>query len=311
MRGQNWTPEEYEYLQEVWGKTSLKTISAKLNRSPNAIKIKIQRLGLGAFLDSGEYVTFNQFLKAIGVEGGYGYKMTSWIKNRDFPVRHKTVNENRFRVVYINDFWRWAEQHRAFIDWPKFSENALGAEPLWAKEQRKIGIASKNKYHITPWTTAEDNLLKMLLSQQRYSCMQLSARMHRTEGAIQRRICDLGLNERPVKTENHTFWSESEYLKLGELIKQGYSYELLSDAFGRSSKAIRGRVYSMYLTEDLDKVCSIIGKGQWGDSRPQRSITHTTLNAAERKEVKSLATALAGQLKAILSESAVMNKKGA
>ncbi len=299
MRGKNWTPQEYEYLQENWGRTSLPSIAASLNRSTNAIKIKVARLGLGAFLDNGDYVTFNQLLHALGVQCGYGYKPTSWIKNRGFPVKYKTVENNRFRIVYIADFWKWAEQHRTFIDWAKFKTNSIGAEPDWVKAQRKIGVIAKSKYRTTPWTVAEDNLLKMLLKQHRYGGKELSERLMRTEGAIQRRICTLGLMERPVKADNHNKWSDDEYQRLGELIKQGYSYELLSEIFGRSSKAIRGRVYWMYLTEDLDKVRGIIGNGRWGDNRPERPIKHNTLNTSEREEVRNLASALAGLLKGI------------
>lgn len=70
-----------------------------------------------------------------------------------------------------------------------------------------------------------------LLSKYKYSYKELSLKLQRTEGAIQRRICDLGIKERPVKADNHIKWTESEYMMLGEMIKNGYSYELISEKY--------------------------------------------------------------------------------
>jgi hypothetical protein len=37
------------------------------------------------------------------------------------------------------------------------------------------------------------------------------------------------------------------------MVDSGYSYELIAEKIGKSSKALRGRVYSFYRTENLDK----------------------------------------------------------
>ena len=60
-----WTKEEESYLEENWGRLSIPTIAKNLNRTSPAIKIRAQRLGLGAVLNGGDYVTFNQFLQAV------------------------------------------------------------------------------------------------------------------------------------------------------------------------------------------------------------------------------------------------------
>lgn len=78
-------------------------------------------------------------------------------------------------------------------------------------------------------------------------------------------------------------WTDEEYSKLAEMIKQRLSYELMSESLGKSTKAIRSRVYSMYLTENLDKVATMIGNGSWGTGRPERKITHRLLSAALRR----------------------------
>lgn len=104
-----WTQDEEDYLEDSWGTVSLKTIARNLGRSEGAIKIKKGKLGLGAFLDGGEYITFNQLSIALGRNTADNYMLISWVKNRDFPLKYKRVNENRFRVVYLDDFWKWAQ----------------------------------------------------------------------------------------------------------------------------------------------------------------------------------------------------------
>ena len=295
-----WTPEEKQYLQDNWGTVSIKSMATHLNRSINAVIVMKEKLGLGAFLDNGEYITFNQLLLALNITGGTGYRMKSWINNRNFPVKHITVNNCKFKVIYLEDFWKWSEKNRTLIDWSMVERNILGKEPDWVKKQREADYLKNLKVKTTPWSKAEDEKLKYLLKQFRYSYRDLSKQLHRTEGAIQRRINDLGLKERPLKADNHTKWTDEEYVKLGEMIKQRLSYELMSDELGKSSKAIRGRVYDMYLTENIDKVAAMIGNGRWGDGRPERKITSRLLNAAEKEQVKDNLTKLAGMLKVLI-----------
>lgn len=61
----NWTAEEIDYLNEAWGNVSIPRIAAHLNRSEGGVVLKAQRLRLGRFDSSGDYVTFNQLMKTI------------------------------------------------------------------------------------------------------------------------------------------------------------------------------------------------------------------------------------------------------
>lgn len=296
----NWAPEEIEYLEYNWGEKSIKAIAANLGRTEMAVLLKASRLGLGAYLENGEYITWNQLVLALGITGGAGYMNISWIRNREFPIKYKTVVKNKFKIVYLNDFWKWADKNRSMIDWSKVEPNILGAEPSWVKEQRKADFIKNSKVKTTPWTKEDDEKLKDLLKKFKYSYLELSKMLHRSDGAIQRRILDLGIKERPLKADNHTKWTDKECLELGEMIKKRYSYELMSEKLQKSSKAIRGRVYNMYLTENLDKVSLLIGKGTWGDGRPERPITHRLLNAEERETVKKDMTKFLGLLKGLI-----------
>lgn len=296
-QARNWTKEEEEYLIEKWGTVSIKQIAKKLNRTENAVVLKKQRLGLGAFLESGEYVTFNQLHIALGMGTSSGYKMISWVKNRNFPLHTKRVNKNTYKVVYLDEWWEWAEKNKDLLDFSKFEENLLGEEPQWTKEKRKHDVAKVQKYITTPWTKAEDSRLIHLVEKHKYSYSELSTMLRRTNGAIQRRLCDLGVKDRPVKADNHTLWTQEELLQLGELIKAGYGYELLAEALDKSAKACRGKIYATYLTENLDKVRAIMGEGTFGDNRPARQIKQwNVMNTEERIEAKESLTVLTALL---------------
>lgn len=258
--GRTWTPDEVDFLQDRWGISPINEIAKKLDRTINSIMIKKNRLGLGKFLESSDYITFNQLLIALGVKNSWDYKMLSWIKNRNFPLKYKKVNKCRFKIIYLADFWKWAEKNRNFLDFSKFEENMLGKEPSWVKDQRKISTLKSINYKHSPWTSCEDEYLKSLLKQYKYSYYDLSKMLQRTNGAIQRRICDLGFKERPLRADNHVAWTDKELRHLQEMIISGYDYESMSDVLCKSSKAIRGQVYRIYGTEVLDKARLLLNK---------------------------------------------------
>ena len=157
LGSRTWKPEEEDYLMEKWGQISVPAIAKKLNRTTNAVKVRAQRLGLGAVLMAGEYVTLNQLLLAVnGGSSSYGYKMKSWVENRGLPVHTKKVNRCSFRVVYIEEFWEWAERYRSFIDFSKMEPLALGEEPGWVAEQRKKDFEAYAIQRKDPWGEDED-----------------------------------------------------------------------------------------------------------------------------------------------------------
>lgn len=287
--GKPWTPEEINYLQENWGCVSIQTICKNLNRSKNAVLVKKGKLGLGAFLDCGEYITFNQLLKALGYGAGYSYKITSWVKNRGFPLHYRTVSDRRWRVVYLDEFWEWAEKNRSFLDFSKMEPLALGEEPEWVAEQRRKDYAAFANQRKDPWTPDEDAKLAMLLRQHKYGYAEISEMLRRSAGAIQRRCNDLGLKERPVKAANHgkeNAWTDADLHTLAEGIRRGDSYSVVGWAIGKSEKAVRGKVYTVYLTENADKVRQMLGDGPWGHGAPVPTVKQALALSNRRAEVK-------------------------
>ena len=271
LGSRRWTKEEEDYLEDRWGTVSIPAIAQKLGRTVSAVKIRAGRLGLGAVLMCGEYVTFHQLVVALGCTGGDGYKITSWIKNRGFPIHRKKVDQCSFKVVYLHEFWEWAEKNRSFLDFSKMEPLALGKEPPWVAQQRRHDHEAYAVQRKDPWTAAEDQQLLMLLGQHKYGYAELSQMLRRSAGAIQRRCKDLGTQLRPVKADNHgptAAWTEEDYRILENGIKEGASYTVIGNRIGKSEKAVRGKVYFAYLTEDADKVRAYMGGGQWGDGAP-------------------------------------------
>lgn len=286
------------YLQESWGTVSVPIIAENLGRSVLAVKERAGRLGLGAVLESGDYVTLNQLLIAVtGNSGGYGYKITSWVKNRGLPVHTMKVDKNSFRVVYLDEFWEWAEKNRSFIDFSKMEPLALGAEPDWVVEQRRKDFQAFAIQRKDPWTADDDSRLVALVKQHKYGYAELSEILCRSAGAIQRRLTDLGIKERPVKADNSAKWTDGDYAMLAEGIRQGDSYTFIGKRLGKSEKAIRGKVYYQYLTENADKVRAMMGDGPWGNGAPEPTVKQAVVLSRTRTETKELLSQLCGVLK--------------
>ncbi len=296
-----WSEEDELYLQENWGIKSIPTIAKNLNRTVKAIKNRAQKLGLGGVLMSGDYITLNQLIIAVtGSAKSYSYKTKSWVENRGLPVHTKRVNKNSFKVVYLDEFWEWAEKNRSFLDFSKMEPLVLGEEPEWVAEQRKKDFTAFALERKDPWTPLEDQRLLHLLEQQLYGYKELSEMLHRSAGAIQRRCQDLGTKLRPVKADNHgkdSVWTARDYHILASGIKNGDSYTRIGNAIGKSEKAVRGKVYFSYLTENADKVRQYMGDGQWGDGAPTPTVRQGAHLSRCRTAVRKDLSALAGLLK--------------
>ncbi len=294
-----WTAAETQYLEEKWGNVSIPYIAKKLNRTVSAIKIKAQKLGLGAVLMSGSYISLNALMQAVTGHNVQTYQLKSWIENRDLPVHTRRVEKNSFRVVYLDEFWEWAEKNRSFIDFSKMKPFALGVEPDWVKEQRAKDFQGHSLQRKDPWTAAEDERLLFLLKQQKYGYKELSEKLCRSEGAIQRRCQDLGTKYRPVKADNHgpeSVWTAEDFEVLANGIRAGDGYAAISARIGKSEKAIRGKVYFTYLTESADKVRAMLGDGKWGDGAPvptvKQGLSLSRTRTALKKDLAALVSVL-------------------
>lgn len=235
-----WPTEQLNYLQNNWGVVSVDGIARKLGRTRNAILVKVQRCGLGSFLSAGEYITINQLFLAIRGHTGRTYTLTQWM-DKGFPVKNKKVRDCRFKIIYINDFWKWAKEYRMHIDFAKFEENALGEEPEWVKEQRKADTEYA-KYKKDPWTLREDAQLKAYIKAYKYTYRDISINMHRTIGAIKRRILDLNMKEWPLREPPHGIWTREMEEIVIQMHNKGYRPDVIQEYISKSSSAIAEKI---------------------------------------------------------------------
>lgn len=237
-----WTPEEEAYIQDKWGTVSIPGMAKILGRSENAIVVRAQRLGCGAHLQSDVRVSLNQLMLAL-----YGgISMGTYTNNRlirhGLPVKWHRVKNSRFRVIDIEDFWKWAEQNKGLLDFSRFEELSLGAEPEWVKVKRK---ADRNKlqrhgHHNAAWTATEDQKLIRMLKQHKYTYQDIARELRHSEGAVKRRITDLKLKERPIRMPNQP-WTEEEIETLCTMVSQGYDWSQIAEKVGRTALATRGK----------------------------------------------------------------------
>lgn len=66
----------------------------------------------------------------------------------------------------------------------------------------------------------------------------------------------------------------------------------ISKALGKSEKAIRGKVYYCYLTENADKVRAMMAGGNWGNGAPEPTVWQARLLSRSRAEMQTTMTML-------------------
>jgi len=120
------------------------------------------------------------------------------------PVKEKKVRRCRFKVVDIEDFWKWAEQNKSLLNFSKMQPYCFGAEPDWVKVKRENDKRQSWQQvpHNTPWTEYDDQKLRRMLKTNRYTYTDLSRELRRTEGAVKRRIADLQIKEKPEEKQS-------------------------------------------------------------------------------------------------------------
>ena len=240
--GTNWTKNEEIYLEDYWGTKSIKSLAKKLGRTEEAIIQKARKLGCGAFQEAGDYITSNQIFLAI-----YGYSdghlRQKLVHKYKMPVRTKIINTRRVKVINIDDFWEWAEENKSVLDFSNMEPLCLGKEPEWVAAKRRSDKERKWKLQKNwnePWSAYNDNRLRMMLKEQKYTYTQISEKLKRSEGAVKRRIMELGIKERPVKNQARK-WTEEETAALIDMIDAGLTWETIAEKLGRGTMAVRGK----------------------------------------------------------------------
>ena len=243
-----WPADKERFLKENWGEMSIPEIAKKLNKSGSAVKQKAHKIGLKRHIHSGpEYITMSQLCKKIKMS--YSYTVQKLI-DKGMPVQEKKSIKKRYKIIYLKDFWQWAEKDKMRIDFSRVERGCLGPEPGWVDDKRRADALAK-KYSRRPWTAEEDERLVNILDTYSCSYREVSIMLGRREAAIQGRMTDLGLKQRPLKADNHNPWSFEETQKLIDMYYKGYISELIAEEIPRSAKAINGKIERMVMAGEL------------------------------------------------------------
>ena len=236
---------------DSWGSVSMETIAKNVGKTKDAVQQKANDLGLGPFLEAGEYVTLNQLFIALRGPNQGSYTVNQWL-DKGLPVRKRRVKNCSFKVVQLREFWDWAEVNSTIIDFSRLEKSILGAEPKWLEEQRRADIEKRQMYKSIPWTPAEDETLRSLLNAYQYTYRELAFRLRRTEGAIKRRMLDLGIKARPLKMCNHNPWTDKETEALRALYFKGHTPNTMTKYIpARSAQACSGKIERLIKEGDL------------------------------------------------------------
>lgn len=66
-----------------------------------------------------------------------GTYTSSRLIREGLPVKWHIVKNSRFRVIDIDEFFKWAEENKSILDFSRFEKYSLGAEPDWVDVKRK------------------------------------------------------------------------------------------------------------------------------------------------------------------------------
>lgn len=242
-KNRNWTQEEIEYLEDYYGKHSMKTLMQNLDRTASAITNKVNRLGMGRWYSRQEGITLGEFAKATGIMHS---TLRNWMKIHDLPVHSKKIRETRFYFIHMDKWWKWAATHRQMVEWDKIDRLAIGPEPFWVAEARKAKVIDKDlSAKKIPWTSSEDEKLKWMLKQYKFTYPEISKELSRTHGAIKRRMSDLNLKMRPIPMSTKKVYSEEEVQEILSLYNSGYGFKFIARKLNRSEAGVRGKLERM------------------------------------------------------------------
>ncbi len=170
-----------------------------------------------------------------------------WIEKYGMPVRTKIFcKTRRVRVIDFEDFWKWAEQHKELVNFAKLEPNILGAEPEWAKVKRRADfMRSQKTWQAVDWTPEEDQRLVQVLQTRGMTYPEVAKLFDRSEASVKRRLHDLGVKVRPARLDNHVKYTQDDVNKLLRMAQEGYSYETIGQALGKSALGVRGKLERM------------------------------------------------------------------
>ena len=187
-RGLDWSQEEVELMQELWGTYTIPQIAKRLNRSAHAVKVKSTRLGLGRYVNSSQYITANQAATLMRVDI---HTVTDvWIPAGLRFTWKAPQGKRRFRHIRMDDLLDWLKDNQDRWDSRRVELFALGSEPDWLKEKRRADLNRPVRWSIK-WTAEEDSRLVAMFRRGDKTYAEIGQELGRSADAVERRVARL------------------------------------------------------------------------------------------------------------------------
>jgi len=131
MAGRRWTEEELTLLEELTEKYPLDTVARKLERTPNAVFLKRQRLGIGGLRDNSDMLTRNTLSQILGVENR---TIIYWERKG-----LKAIRKRPYIMYRHQDIIKYLREHPDDWNASRVTDDTLFMQYDWFKEKgRKI-----------------------------------------------------------------------------------------------------------------------------------------------------------------------------
>lgn len=188
-RKSDWSQDELDYLDEVWGERTIPEIAKKLGRSVNAVKVKSVRLGYPSQKWYGGMMSARKVSELLGVDV---HAVTDfWIRKCGLKGKNKLLGEKgRCTIIHFDDLLKWLEANQDKWDSRRVGMFTLGPEPDWLKEKRKADAALPER-RLQKWTTEEDAIIIDMFKSGRYTYQQIGDRVGRSADGAERRLARL------------------------------------------------------------------------------------------------------------------------
>lgn len=222
-----WSDEDTAYLEENYGKYSLKTLAKNLKKSESAIKGKCLRLGLTSALNNTGLLNTSDIAKALGIDRK---TVGDFIKVKGLPAKKKVVlKKAKYWRIDIDDFWKWLEKNED-VSLSNLERNILGIEPEWVELRRRNHIKNKSRQNQN-WSKYEVDYLKANYKIKTFN--EIAADLKRSLTSVQVKSRKLGLSKMILLP-----WKPIEVDILISSKTKGITDEAIAEELGRSLSSV-------------------------------------------------------------------------
>lgn len=190
FKGQDWSDDELEYIQEVWGEKTIPEIAKKIGRTVNSVKVKAYRIGLTGQKWYGEMMSARKVSELLGVD--VHTVCDYWIPKCGLKGKAKRLGNSRktTTIIMFEDLLKWLKAHQELWDSRRVELLALGMEYDWLVEKRKID-AQKPARTAQKWTPEEDQRLIAMFRRGGMTNAEMGAALGRPASGVEHRLLRL------------------------------------------------------------------------------------------------------------------------